>query len=126
MLRRNDSIRERGAEVHGNVACGAILKSKDIRAKDRSQHCRVRACDWEGNIQFDPVAEDRNVIRGTDIGTSITLCLMEHVRRIRRSRSCILLNLMHYMYTKVRGLREEGLRERARQPFISFRQREPA
>jgi hypothetical protein len=123
MLRRNDSIRERGAEVHGNVACGAIRKSKDIRAKDRSQHCgagSIRACYWEGIIQFDPVAEDINVISGTDIGTRITLCLMEYVRRIRQSRSCILLNLMHCMYNKVRGRREEGLRERARQPFVSF------
>jgi hypothetical protein len=62
----------------------------------------------------------RNVIRMSCKKDFSTLCLMEYVRRNRRSWSCILLDLMHGMYNKVRGHHEEGMRERSRQPFISF------
>jgi hypothetical protein len=86
--------------VHRNVTCRPVRERKNKHAKYRGFHCwrsAICARNREWGLEVNRVTQDKDVVRCTDVGTWVTLCMMPDIGSRERQGTSMLLDMSNRM-----------------------------
>jgi hypothetical protein len=86
--------------VDQNVTCRPVRERKNKHAKYRGCHCwRSAICgrNRERGLEVNRITQDKDVVRRTDVGTWVTLCLMTDIWSMERQWTSMLLDMSNRM-----------------------------